>query len=109
MLNSPFHWNSLSAMSEDEVIHKCSNAMSQLFAKNSKRHFKSHFGAFNIQWSFGSKSEPLMKTYFQITYLDENGLTLSRAGPSAVSIGRGRAHWALPLFGGVLGGCGFKF
>ena len=36
-------------------------------------------------------------------------LTLSRAAPSAVSKGRGGAHWAPPGFGGMLGGCGFKF
>ena len=36
-------------------------------------------------------------------------LTLSRAAPSAVSKGRGGAHWAPPGLGAMLGGCGFKF
>ena len=36
-------------------------------------------------------------------------LTLFRAAPSAVSKGRGGAHWAPPRFGGDVGGCGFKF
>ena len=45
---------------------------SQLFEKDSRRNLKSYFGAFNMQWSFGSKSEPLIKIFAIIAFFKEN-------------------------------------
>ena len=45
--------------------------MSQLFEKGSRRNLKSYFGAFNMQWSFGSKSEPLTDLFVKIAFFKE--------------------------------------
>ena len=47
------------------------NMPTQLFEKGSRRNLKSYFGAFNMQWSFGSKSEPLTEIFVKIAFFKE--------------------------------------
>ena len=44
---------------------------SQLFEKGSRRNLKSDFGAFNMQWSFGSKLETSTKIFVKISFFNK--------------------------------------
>ena len=45
--------------------------VAQLFEKGSRRNLKSDFGAFNMQWSFGSKLETSTKIFVKISFFNK--------------------------------------